>query len=242
MKIEILYEDEDLVVVNKPANVLSIPDRYNLKLFNVYHWAQKRWGQIYTLHRIDKATSGILCLSKTKEALKYYAPQFEKQVVIKEYYAFCKGVPYPEDGESLQKIAPHPTIKGKMHIHPKGKTAHTIYKTLKKWASSYSLIKVRIVTGRTHQIRVHLSNIAAPIIGDELYGDGRGFYLSDVKKRVNLKKDTEEKAILDRLALHASYIAFPEKRNEASTKIEVEAPLPKDFTAVQNQLNKCLRN
>lgn|SRR5690554_791073 len=240
MRIKLLYEDDHIIALYKPSGVLSIPDRHDKTLLNIYTWALKKWGEVYTIHRIDKATSGIICLAKTKEALRHYSLQFEHQEVTKIYYAFCKGAPYPLEGENEQPIATHPTIKGKMHIHPLGKASHTLYKTEQQWAGgSYSLVKVAIITGRTHQIRVHLHNLGAPIIGDTLYGDGRGFYLSDIKKNVHLKKGTEERAIIDRLGLHATALRFPQKLGgKENEKLEIEVDLPKDFTASIQQLNK----
>lgn len=237
MNIQILYEDEHIVALNKPSGVLSIPDRHQTDLFNVYHWAQKKYDEIYTLHRIDRDTSGILCLAKNKEALRHYSLLFEHQEVTKIYHALCKGAPYPLEGENEQPIAPDLTIKGKMRVHPSGKNAHTLYKTLQEWPG-YSLVKLAIITGRTHQIRVHLHNMGATIIGDPLYGDGKGFFLSDVKKKYNLKKHTEERPIIGRLALHASELRFPEKLGSEQESLIIQSELPKDFTATIKQLDK----
>lgn len=237
MRIKILYEDEHIIAIQKPSGVLSIPDRHDPEKLNVYHWAQKRYDEIYTLHRIDKDTSGILCLARNKEALRHYSLLFEHQEVTKIYHALCKGAPYPLEGENEQPIAPHYSIKGKMMVHPSGKPSHTLYKTLEQWPG-YSLVKLAIITGRTHQIRVHLQNMGASIIGDPLYGDGRGFYLSDVKKNFNLKKQTEERPIIGRLALHASELRFPIKFGTENEQLIIQSELPKDFTASIKQLDK----
>src|SRR5690606_33781259 len=129
------------------------------------------------------------------------------------------------------------TKKGKMVTSRKGKASRTDYTVLEQWPL-YSLVQFRIYTGRTHQIRVHMQSIGHPIVCDELYGDGKPFLLSAVKKKYNTGKFEEERPLLNRLALHASKLAFTSMDGK---EIIAEAPLPKDISACVNQLNKWAR-
>jgi 23S rRNA pseudouridine1911/1915/1917 synthase len=120
-------------------------------------------------------------------------------------------------------------------VSKKGKSAVTAYKVLQQWPL-YSLVQFQIFTGRTHQIRVHMQSIGNSIVCDELYGDGKPFFLSNIKRKFRLsEKDEQEKPLLSRLALHANKIEF---KKEDGTEIIAEAPLPKDISACVKQLNK----
>ncbi len=129
----------------------------------------------------------------------------------------------------------HPAVKGKMTVAKKGKPSITDYKVMEQWPL-YSLVQFQILTGRTHQIRVHVQSIGHSIVGDDVYGDGKPFLLSTIKKKFKLSDhDEEERPLINRLALHAYKLDFDK---EDGTHIAVEAPLPKDMGAAVNQLNK----
>jgi 23S rRNA pseudouridine955/2504/2580 synthase/23S rRNA pseudouridine1911/1915/1917 synthase len=146
-----------------------------------------------------------------------------------------QGRPLQEKGSILAPLAAHPVQKGRMCVQKKGKPAHTDYEVLETW-SNFSLLRLRLHTGRTHQIRVHLKTIGHPIVADPFYGSGDSLMLSSFKKRYNLSKDEEaERPLLNRLALHAAHLKF---MAEDGTEINIEAPLPKDLNALVRQLNK----
>lgn len=235
MKIELLYEDDDLLVVNKPAGLLVIPDRFDSEQPSLNKMLEREYGQhMYVVHRLDRGTSGAICFAKNEEAHKYMSGLFREHDVEKYYTGLVDGRVIAETGVMETAIMEHPTKKGKMVVTKKGKEAKTEYKILEQWPL-YSLLQFRIYTGRTHQIRVHTQSIGHPIVCDDLYGDGKPFYLSTVKKKYNIGKYEEERPLLSRLALHASKLVFKTPKGD---EVTIEAPLPKDIAACVKQLNK----
>lgn len=234
MKLDIIYEDDDLVIINKPSGMLVIPDRFNSEIPSINRELDKIYGKIFVVHRIDRGTSGVLCFAKNEEAHKYMSNLFQQHHVEKYYLGLVGGRVIPESGTITAAIAEHPTQKGKMVTTKKGKASITDYQVIEQWPL-YSLVQFRIHTGRTHQIRVHMQSIGHPIVCDELYGDEKPFMLSSIKKKYNPTKNEDERPLLSRLALHASKLVFKKADGKA---IVAEAPLPKDMGAVVNQLNK----
>lgn len=236
MKIERIYEDDELLIVNKPPGVLVIPDRFNSEIPSLNRILEGELGiHIYVVHRIDRWTSGLVCFTKNEEAHKYMSRLFQERDVNKYYLGLLNGRVIPEEGTIEKAIVEHPAIKGKMTVAKKGKPSITDYKVLEQWPL-YSLVQFQIHTGRTHQIRVHVQSIGHSIVCDDLYGDGKPFLLSNIKKKFKLSDhDVEERPLINRLALHAYKLDF---KKEDSTHINVEAPLPKDMAAAVNQLNK----
>jgi 23S rRNA pseudouridine955/2504/2580 synthase/23S rRNA pseudouridine1911/1915/1917 synthase len=236
MKADILYEDSDLIIVNKPAGLLAIPDRFNTALPSLVKILEAKLGQkIWVVHRLDRETSGIICFAKNEAAHKYMSKLFEARDVSKFYIGLVNGRMINTEGTIDKPIAEHPAINGKMIAAKKGKPSVTVYKVLEQWPL-YSLVQFQIHTGRTHQIRVHLQSIGHSLVCDELYGDGRPFFVSAIKRKYRLSdKEEAEKPLLSRLALHAWKLEF---MKEDGTKISVEAPLPKDIAACVKQLNK----
>lgn len=236
MKIEILYEDNNLLVVNKPPGVLVIPDRFDSTIPSLNSiLEQQTGGKVYIVHRLDRGTSGVICFTKNEEAHKYMSLLFQEHKVEKYYMGLVGGRVIPVDGTIDAAIIEHPTKKGKMVTAKKGKASKTEYHVVEQWPL-YSLVQFRIYTGRTHQIRVHMQSIGHPMVCDELYGDGKPFLLSGIKRKYNQSKsEEEERPLLNRLALHAHKLIFnaPDGR-----QIVAEAPLPKDMAACVSQLNK----
>ncbi len=236
MKIEILYEDNDLMVVNKPAGMLVVPDRFNDAIPALNKELEKQMGhKVWVVHRIDRDTSGVLCFAKNEATHRYLSIAFQERDVNKFYAGLVKGVVVPQEGRIENYLAEHPSGNGKMIVARKGKLAVTDYKVAEQWPL-YALMQFQIHTGRTHQIRVHMKSIGHPLACDELYGDGKPFLLSDIKRKYRISgKDEEERPLMSRLALHAYRLEFA---REDGTLISVESPLPKDIAACVNQLNK----
>ena len=229
----IILETEDFVAINKPSGLLSIPDRTqsepSLKDFLI-----QEYGNIFTVHRLDKETSGIIVFAKQEEAHKQLSQLFEGREVAKYYYGLVNGVPIPPLGTIDTPIMEHFAKNGKMMAHAKGKPSLTDYELLENF-QVYSWVKFRIHTGRTHQIRVHMQNIGHPIVCDELYGNPESVYISKLKRNYNLSKNQlEEQPILKRLALHSALLEFTFNDKAYS----FEAPLPKDLRALLQQLRK----
>ena len=236
MKLEVLFEDDDLIIVNKPSGVLVIPDRFDTTIPSLNKLLEERCGQkIWVVHRLDRETSGVIVFAKSELSHRYLSMLFMEREVNKFYAGIVIGVPVPPEGRIESPIAEHPAVKGKMTVAKRGKDSVTDYKVVEQWPL-YALLQFQLHTGRTHQIRVHMAEIGHPLVCDDLYGDGKPFLLSTVKKRYNMGKNEEfEKPLLSRLALHAYKLEFAK---EDGTEISVESPLPKDMAAMVNQLNK----
>lgn len=228
----IVFEDEDYLLINKPPHMSTLDDRASEGKDNIIGMAKEYLETAQVCHRLDKETSGILAIAKHPEAYRHMAIQFEKREVNKVYHAVVSGVHEYKDILVDKPILPGKT--GSVKIDMKGKTSQTIFNTLKIYLA-HTLIEARPVTGRMHQIRIHLAVLGTPIVQDEQYG-GKPLYLSAIKKKnFNLKKYTEERPLISRVALHAQALHF--KLLNGETKV-VEAPYPKDVRALVNQLEK----
>lgn len=232
---DILFENEELVAVNKPSGMLTLPDRHDGELQSLRGLLQAKYGQIFVIHRLDKDTSGVIVFAKDEVTHKYMSQLFEGRGITKIYRGLVHGTPLPDTGSIQEPIAEHPAKNGSMIIHHKGKASHTDYTVIEK-LGKFSLVEFNIHTGRTHQIRVHSKFIDHPIVCDPIYGDGKPVLVSSFKKKFKLSKnEEEEKPILARLALHAYRIKFIDAHGRP---IDIEAPLPKDLRALIAQLRK----
>lgn len=230
----IIAETENWVALNKPSGLLSIPDREG-KEVSLKVMLKEKYGDIYTVHRIDKDTSGLIIFAKNDVAHKHLSKQFEERHTKKIYQGLVLGSPAVSSGTIEASIMEHPAQNGTMIIHRKGKEALTDYEVLADFGI-YALVQFRIHTGRTHQIRVHMKDLGYPIVCDPLYGDGKPLLLSAIKSKFKLSKnELEERPILGRLALHAFQLSFTDMDGQT---VELEAPLHKDMRATLQQLEK----
>lgn len=233
-KLDILYETTDLIALNKPSGTLSIPDREQSEP-SIKDFLLRQFDQIFTVHRLDRDTSGVIIFAKNEDSHRFLSKQFEERTTEKYYNGFVVGKVYDETGLIDQPIGENPAKKGQMTITRQGKPSQTAFTTLQSFAR-YSWMRFRIFSGRTHQIRVHMKHYGHPIVCDPYYGDGQPILVSSLKKNFKLAKDVlEERPILGRLALHASALGFTDLSGEAVT---IEAPLPKDLRATLQQLDK----
>jgi 23S rRNA pseudouridine955/2504/2580 synthase/23S rRNA pseudouridine1911/1915/1917 synthase len=233
MRPEIIFENEYFVAVNKPAGLLSIPDRLGQEL-SLKQLLKDRYGEIYTVHRLDKDTSGIIVFAKDETTHKQLSQSFEGREVEKYYLGLVQGIPFNKQDSVDASIMEHPGKTGKMITHVKGKASLTDYEVLESFRL-YSWMQFRIHTGRTHQIRLHMQHIGHPIVCDDLYGDAQPVLLSALKKKFKLSKAAEEeKPLLSRLALHSHRLSF----DLNGERFELEAELPKELRALLQQLRK----
>jgi RluA family pseudouridine synthase len=224
----ILFEDDDYVLINKPPFVSTLEDRH--EKINILALAKDYAGDAQVCHRLDKDTSGVLAIAKNPEAYRHMSMQFEHRDVEKLYHAVVDGI------HGFQNVLVDlPILKsddGVVKISKRdGKPAQTYFNSLRSF-KAHTLVECRPVTGRMHQIRIHLATLKASITGDETYG-GKPFLLSDIKRGFNLKKDTEEATFMKRMALHAFSLQF---KDLVGTQQTVTAPYPKDIQALLRQL------
>ncbi len=233
---EVIFENDSFIAINKPAGLLSIPDRVQSEP-SLKDMLLEKYGSIFTVHRLDKDTSGIILFAKTEAAHKYFSRLFEERKIEKYYQGLVIGCPAQKKGTLDAPISEHPTQKGLMVVHRKGKPSVTDYEVLED-LKQFSLIQFQLHTGRTHQIRVHCRNMGHPLACDELYGDGKPILLSSLKKKFKLSRhDEEERPMLNRLALHSYRLKFTDNDGKP---IDLEAELPKDIRALIQQLKKIL--
>ena len=226
----IIFENAHYVIINKPAHIASLADRSGD--ISVLELARSSYPDIQLCHRIDKETSGILALAKDPEAYRHLSMQFEHRQVKKKYHAVVNGIHSFSSKEINDPLIV--TSSGIVKIDKrKGKEAITIVDSL-EFYKNHTLVSCEILTGRTHQIRIHLSSIGASIVGDPLYG-GKNVYLSELKKFYKISRFEDEKPLINRFALHAVYIKFAGVKEES---LAFEAPYPKDFSVLLKQLKK----
>jgi 23S rRNA pseudouridine955/2504/2580 synthase len=208
----ILFENPDVIVVNKPPFVSSLDEREGGEV-NMLRLAKNYWEDAQICHRLDKETSGALIFAKNPEAYRYVSIQFEKRRVKKIYHAIIEGTHVFED---LQIDLPE-----------------THFQSI-KYFKHYTLVDCRPVTGRMHQIRIHLATQRASIAGDEMY-KGKPVFLSAIKRGYRIGKDQEELPIMKRFALHAYEVSF---KTDENTQVTIHAPYPKDFETLLKLLEK----
>ncbi len=224
----ILSEDEDFILVNKPPFVSTLEDRHGG--LNLLALAREYVPSAQVCHRLDKETSGVLAIAKNPAAYRHLNMQFENRQVVKIYHAIVDGI--HNFNEELVDAPILKLLDGIVKISKsEGKSAQTWFTALKSYRY-HSLVECRPVTGRMHQIRIHLSTQRASITGDETYG-GKPFLLSQVKRDYKLKKGTEGQPFMKRMALHAFSLEFSDLKEKRTL---VVAPYPKDIQALIRQL------
>jgi len=257
--LDVVYEDDDLIAINKQADLIIHPARGNWTgtLVNALaYYFRKNWRDIKELpvsgevfrpgivHRLDRDTTGIILVAKTELALWRLGRQFELRKVHKTYAAIVHGLVALDADVIDMPIGKHPRIRDKHAVHrgtgrpypATTKEAVTSYKVLKRMScgparASFTLVELYPRTGRTHQLRVHLSAIGHPIVGDRMYGGGP-LYRSQLEGR----PDLAEGPLITRQALHAHTIEFQHPRTDEQMKLE--APWPDDFTGALEELQR----
>ena len=237
-EIPVLFEDEHLLALDKPAVLLTSPDPaspFRPDLMKLLHTAiadKKTWSRERNLdylnnaHTLDAETSGVILLAKNKPAFVALANLFSSEKVMdKICIALVRGEPLENKFEVDAKIAPHPVTPDLMRVDSKdGKQAKTKFAVLENFPRyGYALLKCEPLTGRTHQIRVHASYAGFPIVGDQLYG-GKPLWLSRLKKDYRLKPGREERPLISRVALHAEELQLPHPITNETVTIKSEWP------------------
>lgn len=226
----ILHEDEYLIAINKPAGVSSLDER-NSDAPSILAMAKKYFANAQLCHRIDKETSGILLIAKDENTYREMAMKFEAREVDKIYHAVVAGYLQVENKSILLPLSLTKNGLAKVDVK-EGKKAETIITTLKTF-QHYTLMECRPVSGRLHQIRVHLASQNFPLVSDTSYG-GKVPMLSHFKRNFKTGKFENEKGMIKRVALHAYRLRF----NLYEKDYDMSAPYPKDFEVFLKQLEK----
>ncbi len=232
---DIIHEDVHLLVLCKNAGVLSIPDRFNPNLPNLKEMLEDSYGKIFIVHRLDRDTSGIMLFAKDADTHRAMNRQFEQRDVVKIYHVFVMGILSKSEIDIDIPLMPSPSKKGVMIPSARGKESLTRVSVIERYRVA-SLVRCELVTGRQHQIRAHLATVGHPLLVDELYGNDSAFYLSSIKRKFNLKKNTSEQPIIERLTMHAHSLEIIHPMT--NEKMYFEAEYPKDFKALRKVLSK----
>jgi 23S rRNA pseudouridine955/2504/2580 synthase len=223
----ILYRDEDFIVVNKPPFVPSLHERGKFTHISLLEMAREFHPDATLCHRLDRETSGAVVIALHAEAYRHMSIQFEDRKVEKIYHAVVEGQIQFDD--HLVDLPIQTETPGRVRIDRSGKPSATFFKTLEIFRH-FTLMECQPVTGRMHQIRVHLESQNTHILGDELYG-GKMYLLSQLKR----KHKGEDSPLMKRFALHATMIAFRKMNDEI---LGIEAPYPKDMEVLLKILRK----
>lgn len=255
--LDVLYEDDELLVVNKPPMMVTHPGggHWSGTLVNAIlgyceeelpGQASKENGeeedsnqdQRYRpgiVHRLDKETSGVIIAVKTGHARSHLGRQFENREVDKEYFALVRGTPRFDQDRIDLPLGPHPGDNIKRAVREDGKRAVTIYNVIESFGD-FSALQVKIETGRTHQIRVHLAHIGYPVLADTYYGPKDVVFPWELQGKKRPSDLEHPEAVLHRQALHARRIAFAHPSKDE--RIEVKAPLPDDLQTALTMLHR----
>ena len=241
MPLDVVFEDSDLIVINKPVGLVVHPaaGHYDGTLVNglLAHCGDSLSGiggvtRPGIVHRLDMGTSGLMVAAKNDAAHQYLSKQLESRTLSRRYKALVWGMPEPREGDIDAAIGRNPANRKKMAVVKRGgKTAQTHYRVLKATGTKACLVECRLHTGRTHQIRVHMAHLGHSVIGDPQYGGG-------LKHRLGKVPDTVRQtlAAFDHQALHAYLIGFKHPSN--GDKMQFECNFHNDFNDLKNLLEE----
>lgn len=213
----VLWSDDHLLLINKPPGLLSLPDGYDPSLPHLKSVLEPAFGRLWIAHRLDRETSGIIVLGRSRHAHRQLNAQFEGRKVEKTYHALVVGTPSWDEEQVEYPLRPDGDRRHRTILDlDQGKPSQTNFQVLQRF-EDHSLVEAIPTTGRTHQIRAHLSAIGFPLVGDLLYGD----------------KHHPAHGLLDRVGLHALSLAFDHPHSRE--RVRFEAPYPSDFrSAIPN--------
>ena len=231
-ELEIIYEDEDYIALNKPPGMPTVSDEFSGP--GVCDVLKPRVGKLYVIYELEFDASGVVCLAKSEKAYEALFEKFIEQDVLIIYLAVISGHLRKTEGRIDLPIAE--SSEPVRIDYERGKRAITEYKVIEEYRD-YSLVEAKVLTFRKHQVRVHFKAIGHPLAIDPIYGDNSSIFLSDIKRRKYLPKEGQvERPLISRLTLHLLKIGFTHFKN--GRYIELEARLPKDLSSLVKQLRK----
>ena len=238
LELSIIYEDSSIIVLDKPPGLVIHPapgHQSGTLVHGLLHHCDDLSGiggilRPGIVHRLDKDTSGLLVVAKNDNAHNFLISQFKNSKVNKKYIALVHGIPKNREGIIDLPISRHPVKRKEMAVSPlsKGKNALTIWKIQETLGDKFAILSVTIKTGRTHQIRVHMSHIGHPVVGDPAYG----FKTTWWRKNTNYSKEILDS--VNRQMLHSEYLGF--FHPDTKEYIEFKAPIPRDMNRVIDNL------
>jgi 23S rRNA pseudouridine955/2504/2580 synthase/23S rRNA pseudouridine1911/1915/1917 synthase len=233
--VDILYQDKSIVAVNKAARLATVRERSGERgLAEVLEAHVGR--KIFTIHRLDKETSGLVLFALDATAHRDLSLQFQKRQIAKTYRALVEGTVDESEGLIDLPLLPASRSASKMRIdRKKGKESVTSFLVEKRF-QNHSLLSLGPKTGRMHQVRIHCAAIGHPIVCDALYGSGTPLYLSEIKRDYRRRRGRKERPLIARLALHALSLEFTHPRT--GERMTLEAELPEDFRIALRNLEK----
>jgi len=236
-ELQVIYEDRLTLVVDKPPELLSVPDRHDPDKPNLYSVLRtdRPEENVMLVHRLDRGASGVMLFAKGREAHRFYSGQFAKRGVGKVYLAIVHGVPGKMSGTINKTLREHRSGKGRILADEpggRGKDASTLYEVVERFGG-YALVRAMPREGYQHQVRVHLAEVGMPVVADHHYGDGRPLLLSEIKRKYRPGRRSES-PLIGRLALHAQCLrlaGYPDGKPRVFL-----AGLPRDFEVTLRSL------
>ena len=233
MKIDVLYEDDALLVVNKPAGLSTLPDGYNHTLPHIKSVLEHQFGPLWIVHRLDKETSGVLMLARSAEAHRSLNAQFEKHLVSKVYHALVYGNPEWQEQTINLPLRPNGDRSHRTVIDPHaGKPAITRLKVLERF-DHYCLMEAVPETGRTHQIRAHLYALGLSIVGDKLYSWRNVIHAGQTARQSHAEHDPKI-GLVESMGLHSTSLEITHP--QTSERMKFTAPYPAELLMILEQL------
>jgi 23S rRNA pseudouridine1911/1915/1917 synthase len=240
IELQVIYEDDALIAIDKPPGMVVHPAKGNWKgtLASALAYRFQQLSDVGgptrpgIIHRLDRDTSGVILVAKTNAVHMKLSEQFEQRSILKEYLAISVGKIEFDRDAIRQPIGPHPYQRDKMAIrkdHPESRDAETLYEVVERFRG-FCLVRLHPKTGRTHQIRVHLDHIGAPVLCDRLYAGHARITRGEIRRRLVHglpPQPGDDQVVLERQALHAHRIQF--QHPLAGSQIELVSPLPADM-------------
>ncbi len=237
----VLFEDEVLIAFDKPGGLPVSPDRRDHSRENLTALVREKFGEgVANVHRIDEEVSGLVLYTKTKPALDFVSGQFQSKTVIKRHQALVVGIPAADEYTVDFVLKEDEAKPGVMCVVKKhGLPSETRFAVRQKYPlpgdrPGFAHVECLPLTGRMHQVRIHLAASGTPVLNDAIYGDETRLLLSDLKR--GYKGRADEKPLIGRIALHAGELTFTHPLTRE--KVTILSPLPNDFTVALKYLEK----